>query len=169
MRQRKKRRHLSKEVGKRLINEAKAKVEAKVEEKSKAIEQEEARRLEVEEEKKKKVEVDVDAQRKMIEEEQRKEEEDKWDVDTNRGTNGKSTYPKRFSMMSSTRLFIEGDMPIPMPTNEIVNLEMFSFNRKKKQIVRQTHKKRKLIVDQELGNHYRNHYVRHQRSRSCGS
>jgi hypothetical protein len=40
-----------------------------------------------------------------------------------------------------------------MPTDEVANLEnlqRFSFNRKKKQIVRQTHKKRKFNIDQDV-------------------
>lgn len=52
-------------------------------------------------------------------------------------------------MMSLARLFIEGDMPIPISIDVIVNLEMFSFNRKKKQIVRQTQKRRKLFFHQD--------------------
>lgn len=51
--------------------------------------------------------------------------------------------------MSLARLFIEGDMPIPISIDVIVNLEMFSFNRKKKQIVRQTQKRRKLVFHQD--------------------
>lgn len=51
--------------------------------------------------------------------------------------------------MSLARLFIEGYMPIPISIDVIVNLEMFSFNRKKKQIVRQTQKRRKLVFHQD--------------------
>lgn len=61
----------------------------------------------------------------------------------------KYTTDLSFAMMSLARLFIEGDMPIPISIDVIVNLEMFSFNRKKKQIVRQTQKRRKLVFHQD--------------------
>jgi hypothetical protein len=47
-------------------------------------------------------------------------------------------------------MITRGDMPSPMPTKEVARLDMFSFGKKKKQVVRKTHKKRILIVDQEL-------------------
>jgi hypothetical protein len=52
--------------------------------------------------------------------------------------------------MPSYRLAIRGYMPIPRPTDKVVRLETFIFNGKRKQIVRQTCRKRRLIIDTDL-------------------
>jgi hypothetical protein len=47
-------------------------------------------------------------------------------------------------------MLIGGEGIIPTPLDEVTNPELFTFDIKMKQVVRQTHKRRKINVDKEM-------------------
>jgi hypothetical protein len=46
-----------------------------------------------------------------------------------------------------------GDQPIPQPVEEVVDLELFTYDKKHKYIVKRTHRKRKVTLDKWGGEH----------------
>jgi len=57
--------------------------------------------------------------------------------------------PQWLSIVSSSRIITGGDVPIPMVV-EVVDLDNFSFDRKIKYIVCQSHKRIKVSIDKEI-------------------
>jgi hypothetical protein len=55
-----------------------------------------------------------------------------------------------FSNTFGLGMVIGGDDPIPSHLDEIVDLELFSFEKKRKKVIRQKHKIRKINLDSEV-------------------
>jgi len=111
-------------------------------------EEEETRKLAAKDEKKSKNEEKLQVEKKRMEEERnKKDEEDKQNIDLD----GIGPLDEVHTPTSFTMLFIiihsYYKIDMPMPTNEVENIDLFTFNGKRKQIVRQTHKRRNLTMD----------------------
>ena len=89
--------------------------------------------------------------------------------------------PKSKTVMYLVWMTMGGNLPFPTdlvfqhfmqtdaPTEELAQLELFTFNGKRKQVIRQEHKKMKFTIDQRSSSDYKNYHVGFQGDKPNGN